>query len=92
MPDWSKCVNEDCPQKEYCWRYKAPPSEYMQSYHRYEPLNQLVHGQVICSAFKSKPKNSTKRKTIPATTQMNGCSTLGTMINLNTTLNYTMGQ
>lgn len=32
MPDISMCMGEGCPMKEECYRYKARPSEYSQSY------------------------------------------------------------
>ncbi len=37
MPDLTLCTNEDCQFKEYCHRYKAIPSNYSQSYCRFEP-------------------------------------------------------
>lgn len=32
MPDISMCNGLDCPLKESCYRYKAEPSTFMQSY------------------------------------------------------------
>lgn len=32
MPDISMCSNEHCKLKETCYRYKAIPNEYRQSY------------------------------------------------------------
>lgn len=32
MPDITMCRNEDCPLKERCYRFKAKPSPYGQSY------------------------------------------------------------
>ncbi len=32
MPDITMCPGNDCPLKETCYRYKAIPSEYSQSY------------------------------------------------------------
>lgn len=32
MPDISMCQGKDCPLKEECYRYKATPSKFMQSY------------------------------------------------------------
>jgi len=32
MPDITMCNNEDCKQKEQCYRYKAKPTPYRQSY------------------------------------------------------------
>jgi hypothetical protein len=39
MPDLTLCTNEDCQFTEYCYRYKATPSNYVQSYCRFEPGN-----------------------------------------------------
>lgn len=32
MPDITMCNGGDCPLKETCYRYKATPSEFLQSY------------------------------------------------------------
>lgn len=32
MPDISMCKGENCPLKEKCYRFKAIPSEFWQSY------------------------------------------------------------
>jgi len=32
MPDITMCNGGDCPLKETCYRYKAKPSEFWQSY------------------------------------------------------------
>jgi len=32
MPDISMCNNQECPLKEKCYRYKAEPNPYRQSY------------------------------------------------------------
>jgi len=32
MPDITMCRGDDCPLKEQCYRYKAKPDEYLQSY------------------------------------------------------------
>ena len=34
--DISKCVNENCPKKEQCYRYTCPTNEYNQSYAEFE--------------------------------------------------------
>ncbi len=36
MPDISMCKNKNCELKENCYRYRAIPSEYMQSYAEFE--------------------------------------------------------
>lgn len=37
MPDISMCSNKECPLREGCYRFLATPSEYWQSYCRFEP-------------------------------------------------------
>lgn len=32
MPDITMCSNKDCSKKETCYRFKAKPNEYRQSY------------------------------------------------------------
>jgi hypothetical protein len=32
MSDITKCTGFNCPQKETCWRYRAPANEFCQSY------------------------------------------------------------
>ena len=39
MPDLTICTNSDCQFTEFCFRYKAKPSEHVQSYCRIEPGN-----------------------------------------------------
>jgi len=39
MPDITLCEGTDCPLKETCYRYKATPSEYRQSYFQEPPYN-----------------------------------------------------
>jgi hypothetical protein len=36
MLDITKCSNENCPQKETCWRWTSPPDKYWQSYSLFE--------------------------------------------------------
>lgn len=36
MPDFTMCTNFDCPVRASCYRYLAVPSEYRQSYRRFE--------------------------------------------------------
>lgn len=36
MPDISMCQNEKCPLKDNCYRYKAEPNPYRQSYGEFE--------------------------------------------------------
>jgi hypothetical protein len=37
MPDISMCTNKDCPLKETCYRFKAIPDKYRQSYGGFAP-------------------------------------------------------
>lgn len=37
MPDISMCGNMKCPSKETCYRFKAVPNPYRQSYMKFEP-------------------------------------------------------
>lgn len=39
MPDITMCSGQDCPLKEKCYRYKATPSKYQQSYFSDPPCN-----------------------------------------------------
>jgi len=36
MPDISMCCNRDCPIREKCYRYRARPDKYWQSYAFFE--------------------------------------------------------
>lgn len=36
MPDITKCNNEKCSLKEKCWRWISKPSQYGQSYNKFE--------------------------------------------------------
>lgn len=38
-PDISMCENKKCPQKETCYRYKAKPDPYMQSFCKFKYRN-----------------------------------------------------
>ncbi len=40
MPDITMCSGGDCPLKETCYRYKATPSEFSQSYFIEVPYDQ----------------------------------------------------
>ncbi len=37
MPDITMCKDNDCPIREKCYRYTAPPSKYRQSYFMESP-------------------------------------------------------
>jgi hypothetical protein len=36
MPDITMCCNDKCSTKDKCYRYRAIPDEYCQSYSKYE--------------------------------------------------------
>lgn len=40
MPDISKCMGDNCPLKEKCYRYTSPSSEYAQAYYVGTPFNE----------------------------------------------------
>ncbi len=48
MKDMSKCVNEDCPIKNSCLRYRAVPDKY-QSYTKFYPNSTIT--PVSCDFF-----------------------------------------
>jgi len=37
MTDITMCTNKDCPLSYSCWRFNCPPSQYQQSYAKFEP-------------------------------------------------------
>lgn len=39
MPDITMCSGQNCPLKESCYRYKAKPDEYRQSYFTEPPYD-----------------------------------------------------
>jgi len=58
MPDISMCSNALCPSKDYCHRFTATPSKFMQSYADFSP----EEDEVNCSHFWPNSKDSTKCK------------------------------
>jgi len=50
MADITMCKGENCPMKETCYRYKAVPSEYWQSYFTKLPL-EIIEGKVECKFY-----------------------------------------
>ena len=40
MPDISMCSGQNCPLKETCYRYKATPSKFRQSYFMNPPFKE----------------------------------------------------
>jgi len=50
MPDITMCPGDNCPMKETCYRYKATPSEYWQSYFTKPPF-EMVEGKIECKHY-----------------------------------------
>lgn len=46
-PDIAMCSNDRCPSSERCYRFKAKPDEYSQSYMDFHP----VQDEEMCSDF-----------------------------------------
>ena len=38
MPDITMCCNNDCPFRDRCYRYRAIPEEFWQSYAEFKPV------------------------------------------------------
>jgi hypothetical protein len=55
MTDIKLCTNEDCPLSYSCWRFNAPPSEYQQSYAKFEPQIDEVIDEVECKMYLETP-------------------------------------
>lgn len=53
MPDITMCTNEDCPLSYSCWRFNCPPSQYFQSYARFEPHEVL--DEIECDMYLETP-------------------------------------
>ena len=52
MPDISMCKGEDCTIKETCYRFKATPNEYRQSYFTNPPLDGVdIDGNSNCEYY-----------------------------------------
>ena len=54
MPDITMCCNYDCPIKSKCYRYRAVPDAYWQSFAMYKPkitLNGSLPIKVECEHF-----------------------------------------
>lgn len=50
MPDISMCIGNDCTKKEKCYRFKAKPCEYAQSYFC-DPPFEIKDGVLECGYF-----------------------------------------
>lgn len=42
MPDLTMCCNCDCPYRDKCYRYRAVPDEFWQSYCLFEPYERIM--------------------------------------------------
>ena len=72
MADISKCNDQHCPSKEYCYRFTAPTSEFRQSWGTFNREDDADN----CDMFWSNNTNSNKCK-------LNGVKREGEMCNLN---------
>ena len=45
------CTNEVCPLSYSCWRFNCPPSQYQQSYAKFEPQIDEVLDEVECKMY-----------------------------------------
>ena len=57
MPDITMCTNEDCPLSYSCWRFNCPPSQYQQSYAKFEPKIDEVLDEIECKMFLETPNS-----------------------------------
>lgn len=57
MPDITMCSGGNCPMKETCYRYKAKPSEFWQSYFTEIPFK-MVEGKIECTHYMELYNNS----------------------------------
>ena len=57
MPDITMCTNEDCQLSYSCWRFNCPPSQYQQSYLRFEPKIDEVLDEIDCKMYLETPNN-----------------------------------
>lgn len=49
--DISMCADNECPVRETCYRFKAKPSEYRQSYGEFDRLNNPGIAEGSCSYY-----------------------------------------
>ena len=57
MPDITMCINEECPLSNSCWRFNCPPSEFKQSYDKFEPQIDEVLDKVECKMYLQTPNS-----------------------------------
>jgi len=52
MPDITMCKDSECPKAQKCYRFKATPTPYWQSYFAESPRpNVLMDGEAWCGYF-----------------------------------------
>lgn len=56
MPDITMCTNEDCPLSFHCWRFNCPPSNYAQSYVKFQPNEDEALDEVECKMYLAVPE------------------------------------
>ena len=49
MSDISKCLNDDCPLKDKCWRFTAPANSLWQSYGSFQ--YEIIENKIKCDGF-----------------------------------------
>ena len=59
MADISMCINEFCPIKDHCERYKATPNEFYQAYGDFDYYYDKK-GNVICKDYLQEKLNGNK--------------------------------
>jgi hypothetical protein len=60
MPDITMCKGDGCKSKHTCYRYKAKPSDYMQSYFLVTPIKDNGCEYYINNEIKEKTKGYDK--------------------------------
>lgn len=60
MPDITMCTNAECPLSYSCWRFNCTPSEFLQSYSKFEPQIDEVLDEIECEMYLEKPKYELK--------------------------------
>jgi hypothetical protein len=49
MADITMCNDDECPKKEYCYRFTAKPNPYRQSYFTYSPKQMDGCPEYLCN-------------------------------------------
>ena len=57
MPDITMCNNYDCELKNNCYRFKAKPDYFKQSYQRFEPKFDEALDEIECDFYIKKREN-----------------------------------